>query len=133
MPLIGFQFGFTGASGADTATLSGEGLAHTGQSGEQIFILGKLHLQTALFGLCPLGENIQDQGASIQHGNTQNFFQRANMAGGQFVIKHHHRGFGELCQHFYFLGLTLTDKAMGIGSVAVLENFACAKSTGSLQ
>ena len=44
---------------------------HTDQPGQQIAVLGQLHLQAALLGFCPLSENIQDQAAAVQHLNAQ--------------------------------------------------------------
>ena len=38
------NLGFTGAAGADAAALPGEGVAHAGQPGQQILILGQFHL-----------------------------------------------------------------------------------------
>ena len=41
---VGFQLGFTRASGADAAALTGEDIASTDQLGESVFLLCKLDL-----------------------------------------------------------------------------------------
>ena len=80
MTAVGFQFGLTGAAGADAAALTGQALAHAGQTGQQILVLGQLNLQAAFLGLCPLSKNIQDQRTTVQHGHTQDLFQSPDVA-----------------------------------------------------
>ena len=133
MPAVRFQLGLTGASGTDAAALTGQALAHTGQTGQQIFILGQLHLQAAFSGFCPLGENVQNQGAPVQNGHAEDFLQCPDMTGRQFIVKNSHgrrRGFDE---HPNFLRLALADEAVGIGGMAVLDDFGSADAAGSFQ
>ena len=47
------------------------GLSPSHQAGEQILILGQLHLEPALPGAGPLGEDVQDQGGAVQHRHPQ--------------------------------------------------------------
>ena len=128
VPAVAFQLGFAGAPGTDAAALPGKALAHTGQPGQQIFILGQLHLQAAFLGLGPLGENIQNQSAAVQHRYPQDLLQGTDMAGRQFVVKDHHARLGKLGQHSHFLGLALADEAVGIGGVAILQDLAGAET-----
>ncbi len=45
----------------------------SGQAGQAVFVLGKLHLQAPLAGVSMLGEDIQDEGCAIQHLDFQSF------------------------------------------------------------
>ena len=49
------------------------------------------------------------------------------------VLQNRHGGLRGLDEHPYFLGFALTDKAVGIGGVAILQNFAGAKSACGFQ
>ena len=133
MTAVRFQLGLTGASGADAAALSGQAGTHAGQPGQQILVLCQLHLKPALPGLGPLGENIQDQCAAVQHGDPDDFLQGPDISRGKLVVKYHHIRFGGLHQHFHLQSLSLTNEGMGIRGVAVLQNFAGTEAAGSLQ
>ena len=74
-----FQLGLTRTTGTDTTALTGKACAHSGKSGKQVLVLGKLYLESALSGFGSLGKNIQDQGAPIQNSDTHNIFQGANI------------------------------------------------------
>ena len=133
MAAVRFQLGFAGSPGADAAALPGQAGAHAGQPGQQIFILRQLHLKPAFPGLGSLGENVQNQGAAIQHRDTDDLFQRPDISRGQLIVKYHHGGRRSLHQHFYFQRLPFTDKAVGIGGMAVLQHLAGAEAPGSFQ
>ena len=60
---VGLQLGLTGAAGADGGLAPGGRLAHqmaphARQPGQEVFVLGQLHLEPALLGPGPLGKNI---------------------------------------------------------------------------
>ena len=133
MPPVRFQLGFAGAPGTDAAALAGQALAHAGESGQQILVLGQLHLKPSLPGFGPLGENIQNQGTAVQHRHPDYLLQSPDISRGKLVVKHHHGRGGGLHQHFHFYGLALTDEAVGIGGVAVLEYFPGAEAPGGFQ
>ena len=133
MPPVGFQLGFAGAPGTDAAALPGQAGAHTGKPGQQILVLGKLHLEPTFLGLCPLGENIQNQGAAVDDRHADDLLQCPDISGGQLVVKNHHGGLGSLSQHPDLLSLALADEAVGIRSMPVLEHFAGAEASGGFQ
>ena len=133
MTAVAFQLGFTGAAGTDAAALPAEALTHTGEPGQQILILGQFYLQTTFPGLGTLGKNIQDQSTAVQHRHTDDFLQRPDITGRKFIIEYHHGRLGGLHQHFHFLGLTLANKAVGVRSMAILQHFSGAKTTGRFQ
>ena len=130
---VRFQLGFAGTPGADAAALAGKACAHTGQPGQQVFILGQLHLKAAFLGLGPLGEDIQDQGTSVQNRDANDLLQSPDIAGRQLIIKYDHGGGCCFHQHFYFQGLTLANEAVGIGGMAVLQHLAGAEAAGGFQ
>ena len=80
-----------------------------------------------------LGENIQNQRAAIQNGHTDDLLQRPDIAGRKLIVKNHHGGFRSFRQHPHFHGLALTDKAVGIRGVPVLQNLSGAETAGSFQ
>ena len=71
VPPVALQLGLAGAAGADGALLPLQMGPHAHQAGEQILILGQLHLEPALPGAGPLGEDVQDQGGAVQHRHPQ--------------------------------------------------------------
>ena len=133
MPPVRFQLRLAGATGADTAALPGKARAHAGQSGQQIFILRQLHLKPAFLRLRPLGENVQNQGASVQNGKPDNFLQRPDVAGRKLVVENDHGGLGRFRQHPHLLRFSLADEAVGIGGMAVLQHLARAEAPCGLQ
>ena len=133
VPPVGFQLGLAGAPGADAAALPGKARAHAGQPGQQILVLRQLHLKPAFLRLCPLGENVQNQGASVQNGKPDNFLQRPDVAGRKLVVENDHGGLGRFRQHPHLLGFSLADEAVGIGGMAVLQHLARAEASRGLQ
>ena len=133
VPPVAFQLGFAGAPGANAAALTGKALSHAGEPGQQIFILGKLHLKPALSGLGPLGKNIHNQGAAVQNRHADDFFQGPDISRGKLVVKDHHGGCGGLHQHPHLLGFALADKAVRIRGMAVLQHFPGAEAAGGFQ
>ncbi len=55
------------------------------------------------------------------------------MAGRKLVVENHHSRCGEFHQHLHLLGLAFANEGVGIGSVAVLQNFARAEAAGGFQ
>ena len=132
-PAVRLQLGLTGATGANGAFLPFQVGPHTRQTGQQIFILGQLHLQAALFRLGPLGENIKNQGAAVQNRDAQKFFQRPVLGRREIVVKNSHGGFGGLQKLLDLVHLALTDEAVGVGGVAVLEHLGGTLAAGRFQ
>ena len=114
MAAIRFQLGLAGPPRADTAAEPGHGFAHAGELGKEIPILCKLDLQTTLGSLCPLGKDIQDQGAAVQDRTARDVLQGADLAGGKLVIKYDHVRLKIMGQVANLLGLPLTHKAVRV-------------------
>ena len=86
VPPVRLQLGFAGALGADGTLAAGTRLTlqvgpHAGEPGQQILILGQLHLEPALPGLSPLGKNIQNQPAAVQHLDAQQLGENPHLRG----------------------------------------------------
>ena len=130
---VALQFGFAGAAGTDAAALPGKADAHAGKPGQKILILGQFDLQPALPGLCPLGEDVEDQRAAVEYRHAQNILQGPDLACGELVVKNGHGGCRGLDQQPHLLGLALADEGVGVGSVAVLQDFRSAEAACRLQ
>ena len=133
VPPVAFQLGFAGTPGADAAALAGKAPAHAGEPGQKILILGQLHLEAALLGLCPLGKDIHNERAAVQHRNPNDLFQSPDVSRGQLVIKNHHGRGGSFHQHLHFQGLAFPNEAVGIRHMAILQHFPGAEAPCRLQ
>ena len=58
---VAFKLGLAGASGADAAAETLQVRPASGQTGQEIFLLGELDLKSTFVGLGPLGEDIEDE------------------------------------------------------------------------
>ena len=133
VPPVGLQLGLAGAAGADGALLALQVGPHAQQPGQQILVLGQLHLEPSLPGAGPLGEDVQDQGRPVQHLDAQFLRQHPLLGGGQGVIHHHHVGPHGPHQLLHLSRLALADEGAGIGGVLVLEHGAHAHAPCGLQ
>jgi len=133
VPPVAFQLSLAGAAGADGALLALQVGPHAQQPGQQILVLGQLHLEPSLPGAGPLGEDIQDQGRPVQHLDAQLLRQHPLLGGGQGVIHHHHVRPHGPHQLLHLSRLALADEGAGIGGVLVLEHGAHAHAPRSLQ
>ena len=102
VPPVGFQLGFARAPGADASPLPGEDVAKTGQPGQQVPLLGQFHLELALAGAGPLGEDVQDQHGAVQHRGITGVLDVAQLGRGQLVVKDHHVRLGVLAEEGQF-------------------------------
>ena len=127
VPPVGLQLGLAGAAGADGALLALQVGPHAQQPGQQILVLGQLHLEPALPGPGPLGEDVQDQGRPVQHLDAQVLRQRPLLGGREGIVKDHHVGPHGLHQLLDLRRLALADKGAGVRGVLVLEH-ACPRT-----
>ena len=89
MPAVAFQLALPGAARSNAAALAGELVPHPDQAGQQVFLLGKFHLELALVGTGTRCKNIQDEHSTIDHIDPQEFFDIPDLAAGQFIVKDH--------------------------------------------
>ena len=105
---------------------------HTDQPGQQIAVLGQLHLQAALLGFCPLSENIQDQAAAVQYLNAQQLRQHPLLGGGKVIVENDHGSTYIFNVKLHLRHLALPDEGARIRRGPVLENDAGSLATGGL-
>ena len=134
---VGLQLGLAGALGADGPLAAAAALAfqvgpHTGKPGQQVLVLRQFHLQPALLGLGPLGEDVQNQAAAVQHLDPQHLREHPLLGGGQVVVKDHHVSPGILAEELHLRRLPLADKAAGVRGRPVLQHSAHRLSPGGL-
>ena len=130
VPPVRLQLGLTGALGTNRAFAAGTRLAlqvgpHTRQSGQQILILGQLHLKASFTGSGPLGKNVQNQGAAVQHLDLQILCEGPHLGRTQVVVKDDHGGLLVDHQLPDLRHLALADKRTGLRRKAVLQHQSC--------
>ena len=134
---VRLQLGLAGAFGADGSAAAGAALAfqmgpHACQPGQQIFVLGQLHLEPAFLGLGPLGKDIQDQAAAVQHLDAQQLCQHPLLGGRQVIVKDDHGGPHIFAVELHLRHLALADEGAGVRGGAVLQNDAHGLAAGGL-
>ena len=134
---VRLQLGLTGALGADGALAAGAALAlqvgpHARQTGQQILVLGQLHLESALFRLGPLGKNVQNQAAAVQHLDAQQLRQHPLLGGGQVIVEDDHGGPHVLAVQLDLRHLALADEGAGVRRGPVLQHNTHGLASGGL-
>ncbi len=130
---VRFQLGLAGAAGADAAFLPLQVGPHARQPGQQILILGQLHLEASLPGLGPLSKDIQNQRAAVYDLYAGHLLQSPILRGGQVVVQDDHVGLGGCQQLLDLLDLTLPQEAVGIRGGTALQDLGRALAAGGLQ
>ena len=124
---VGLKLRLTGTLRSDGALAARAGLAlkvrpHADQARQQILVLRQLHLQAALLRPRPLGEDVEDQAAAVEHLHARQLRQHAHLRGREVVVEDDHRGV-LLLHHILHLGdLALADEAVRVGLFAALED-----------
>ena len=137
MAAVRFQLGLAGTLGANRALAAGARLAfqmgpHARQPGQQILVLGQLHLKPAFLRLGPLGKNIQNEAAAVQHLDPQCLRQHPHLGGGQVVIENDHGSPMATAEFPDLLHFALADEGAGVRRGAVLQHHAHGLGTGGL-
>ena len=97
---------------------------HTDQARQQVLILRKLDLKPALFCLRPLGENVENQPAAVEHLHAEFFAQNAHLRGREVIVEDDHCRLLRLYQLADLVHLTLADKGVRIGRGQCLQHDA---------
>ena len=108
-------------------------LPHAGEPGQQVLVLGQRHLQAALAGPRPLGENVQDEGGAVHHRHPQLLGEHPLLGGGQGVVKYDDIRPQASDQLADLLRLALPHKGAGVGGGAVLQHRSQAGSPRRIQ
>ena len=133
VPPVGLQLGLTRTAGTDSALLPLQVGPHTQQTGQQVLILGQLHLEAALLGAGPLSEDVQNKSRPIQHLDLQILRQGALLGGRQGVVHDDHVRPHGIHQLLHLRHLALANEGTGIGGVLVLKHSAHALAARRLQ
>ena len=105
---------------------------HTDQPGQQILVLGQLHLEASLPGLSPLGENIQNESTSVDDLHTQKLRKHTDLRRRQVIVKDDQSGTLQSHHGLDLLYLALADEAVGVGLIPALEDAAHHLAPGCL-
>ena len=105
---------------------------HAGETGQQVLILGQLHLEAALPGPGPLGKDVQNQGAAVQHLDPQLLGEHPELGGAEIVVKDDCGGRLVLHQLLDLRHLALADEGAGIRAGPVLEHGGGGLAAGGL-
>ena len=105
---------------------------HAYEPGQQVAVLGQLHLEAALLRLGPLGEDVQNQPAAVQHLDAQQVRQHPLLGGGEVVVKDDHGGLHIFAVELHLRHLALADEGPGVRRGAVLEHDAHGLPPGGL-
>ena len=106
---------------------------HSQQPGQQVLVLGQLHLEPPLPGAGPLGKDVQDQGGAVHHSYLQFLAEHPLLGGGQAVVKNHHIRVHCPDQLPDLRHLALADEGAGVGAVLGLEDGPHALASRRLQ
>ena len=126
---VGLKLRFAGALRADgalarRARLTLQMRPHTDQARQQVLILRKLDLKPALFCLRPLGENIENEAAAVEHLHAEFFAQNAHLRGREVIVEDDHRRLLRLYQLADLVHLTLADECVRVRRRQRLQNHA---------
>ena len=83
--------------------------------------MGQLHLQPPLPGPGPLGEDVQDEGAPVQHLDPQLLGEHPHLGGGEVVVEDDHGGLLVADQVLDLCHLALADEGPGVRGGPVLQ------------
>ena len=83
---VGLQLRFAGAPGADSSAEPFEVLPLAGEPGEEVFVLGKLDLETTFSGAGPGGENVEDEGGAVDNLCFEPIFENPLLGRGELVV-----------------------------------------------
>ena len=136
MPPVRLQLGLAGAAGADGgggARLALQVGPHARESGQQIAVLGQLHLQLALPGMGPLGEDVQDEPRPVQDPDPQGLLQHPSLGGGEVIIEEGEVALLVLDELLQLLDLAAAQKTVGIRLVPALQEGAHGLGSGGLR
>jgi hypothetical protein len=122
-PAIGFELGFAGSTGADTAAELGHGFAAACESGQHVFELSELNLKLAFAGSSVAGEDVEDELRAVEDAARQSRLEVAQLCGREVVIEENKIGVGGGGDAGDLFHLAGTDKGGGIGLGPALQDF----------
>ena len=97
---------------------------HTDQARQQVLILRELDLKPALLCLRPLGENVENQPAAVEHLHAEFFAQNAHLRGREVIVEDDHCRLLRLDELADLRDLALADEGVRIGRGQRLQHDA---------
>ena len=99
---------------------------HAAQAGVEVLVLGQAHLQAALLGGGVQGEDVEDQGGSVDNLDrlAQELFQVGLLAGGELVVEDHEVDVEALHQGGELVCLARPDEGARVGGLHALADRA---------
>src|SRR3989304_2967496 len=107
---VGFELRLAGAPGPDAAAGAREVRPQPRQAGQLVLELGQLDLEAPLVGLSVLGEDVEDEAATIEHLDLQQLLERLLLVRLQFVVGDEQREARLALGLHELLGLALADQ-----------------------
>ncbi len=83
---VGLQLGLTGAPGAYASSEPFKVFPLARESGEEVFMLGKLDLESALSGAGPGGKDVEDESGAVDNLALESVFEDPLLRGRKLVI-----------------------------------------------
>ena len=129
MAAVGLKLGLAGAARTYGGAAAGGRLTHqvrphAGQAGQEVLVLRKLNLELAFACARPLGEDVEDEAAAVQHTHAQLFAQHTHLAGRELVVEYGQVALRVGYQLLELGDLSAADKAARVGRGALLEQGA---------
>ena len=124
MPPVCFKPRFTGAARADAAAEPRKIVRGTGQAGQTVLELRKLHLQFAFGAGGALRKDVEDQTCAVDDPDAQRAFQIFLLRRAHLSIHDGQIDFQRLTFEGQFLRLAAADKGRVIGVVQLLQDAA---------
>ena len=125
---VEFDLRLTGSAGADSGTacdaaagLSGQRLAPTAQTWQEVFELGEFDLGLAFAGFRVLGEDVEDERDAVDDLDLDDVLESAPLAGGEFGVDDHGVGADAGDDVGEFGGFALAEVGAWVRLVAALD------------
>ena len=108
------------AAHAYAAALTLQVSPHAGEAGEQILILGQLHLGAGVGRACTLGEDVENEAGAVEHFYFQLFFYVGHLLRSQIVVEYGHGYIVVLGVLAYLLQFARSHECARVGAVHFL-------------
>ena len=130
---VGLELGLTlAAPDADAAGLAPQVPPPPGQPGEHVVELGQLHLGPGLPGAGTLVEDLEDQGAAVEHRGAERLLQVLDLAGREVVVEQHQVRAELAGRPAHLVRLAAADEVRRVRRAAALDRPADRAHAGAL-
>jgi hypothetical protein len=123
-PAIDFELRFTGTSRTDPTGLLREALAPAAQAWQPISKERQFNLRLSLWGTSVLGEDVQNNGGSVNGCSPEDLLEVALLGGAEVVLKDHSVNVKYQTLLMKFLSFPRSNERGGVCSAAALDDTA---------